>query len=103
VSTPRAPEQHGGRDTLVKGQRLVIKASTRRYRDEGVVPAAACSTPCAAVTPSTAFRKQFRSRFPQLKTWNGLTATTKSEPAAPGHVRRLEPATGLTTMGFLSG
>ena len=37
VSTLARLNNMGAQDTLVKGQRLVIKASARRFRDEGIV------------------------------------------------------------------
>ncbi len=43
VSTLARLNNLGAADALVKGQRLVIKASARRYRDEGVGVGAACA------------------------------------------------------------
>jgi len=68
----RAPEQHGAGDTLVKGQRLVIKASARRYRDEGVSPRPPRALHRAQRDTVYSISKQFQVSVPAVKTWNGL-------------------------------
>jgi membrane-bound lytic murein transglycosylase D len=62
----------GAGDTLVKGQRLVIKASARRYRGEGVSPGRRVLYTVRSGDTVYSISKQFQVSVPQLKTWNGL-------------------------------
>ena len=59
-------------DTLVKGQRLVLKASSRRYRDEGVRSGRRVLYTVRSGDTVYSISKQFQVSVPQLKTWNGL-------------------------------
>jgi membrane-bound lytic murein transglycosylase D len=59
-------------DTLVKGQRLVLKASTRRYRDEGVRSGRRVLYTVRNGDTVYSISRQFQVSVPQLKTWNGL-------------------------------
>jgi membrane-bound lytic murein transglycosylase D len=59
-------------DTLVKGQRLVIKASARRYRDEGVRSGRRVLYTVRNGDTVYSISKQFQVSIPQLKSWNGL-------------------------------
>ncbi len=72
VSTLARLNNMGAGDTLVKGQRLVIKASTRRYRDEGVSPGRRVLYTVRSGDTVYSISKQFQVSVPQLKTWNGL-------------------------------
>src|SRR5258708_10740531 len=53
-------------DTLVKGQRLVIKASARRYRDEGVSPGRRVLYTVRSGDTVYSISKQFQVSLPQL-------------------------------------
>jgi len=59
-------------DTLVKGQRLVLKASARRYRDEGVRSGRRVLYTVRSGDTVYSISRQFQVSVPQLKTWNGL-------------------------------
>jgi membrane-bound lytic murein transglycosylase D len=59
-------------DTLVKGQRLVIKASTRHYRDEGAQSGRRVLYTVRRGDTVYSISRQFQVSVPQLKTWNGL-------------------------------
>jgi len=59
-------------DTLVKGQRLVLKASARRYRDEGVKSGRRVLYTVRSGDTVYSISRQFQVSVPQLKTWNGL-------------------------------
>jgi len=59
-------------DTLVKGQRLVLKASARRYRDEGVRSGRRVLYTVRSGDTVYSISRQFQVSIPQLKTWNGL-------------------------------
>jgi membrane-bound lytic murein transglycosylase D len=59
-------------DPLVKGQRLVIKASARRYRDEGVVSGRRVLYTVRHGDTVYSISRQFQVSVPQLKSWNGL-------------------------------
>jgi membrane-bound lytic murein transglycosylase D len=62
----------GTTETLVTGQRLVIKASTRRYRDEGVQSGRRVLYTVRSGDTVYSISRQFQVSVPQLKTWNGL-------------------------------
>jgi membrane-bound lytic murein transglycosylase D len=72
VSTLARLNNIGAGDTLVKGQRLVIKASARRYRDEGVSPGRRVLYTVRSGDTVYSISRQFQVSVPQLKTWNGL-------------------------------
>ncbi len=59
-------------DSLVKGQRLVIKASARRYRDEGVVSGRRVLYTVRRGDTIYSISHQFQVSIAQLKTWNGI-------------------------------
>jgi membrane-bound lytic murein transglycosylase D len=85
VSTLAQLNSMGAQDTLVKGQRLVIKASARRYREERT-PAAGRRVVYTVRAGDTVYSisHQFQVSVPQLKSWNGLN---KNHPIRAG--RRL--------------
>ena len=72
VSTLARLNNLGTADALVKGQRLVIKASSRRYRDEGVVSGRRVLYTVRRGDTIFSISRQFQVSVPQLKTWNGL-------------------------------
>jgi membrane-bound lytic murein transglycosylase D len=72
VSTLARLNNLGTADTLVKGQRLVIKASTRRYRDEGAQSGRRVLYTVRRGDTVYSISRQFAVSVPQLKTWNGL-------------------------------
>jgi membrane-bound lytic murein transglycosylase D len=59
-------------DPLVKGQRLVIKASARHYRDEGIVSGRRVLYTVRHGDTVFSISRQFQVSVTQLKTWNGL-------------------------------
>jgi membrane-bound lytic murein transglycosylase D len=59
-------------DPVVKGQRLVIKASARRYRDEGVVSGRRVLYTVRRGDTVYSISRQFQVSVTQLKSWNGL-------------------------------
>jgi membrane-bound lytic murein transglycosylase D len=85
VSTLAQLNNLGAQDTLVKGQRLVIKASARRYREERTA-AAGRRVVYTVRNGDTVYSisHQFQVSVPQLKSWNGLN---KNHPIRAG--RRL--------------
>jgi membrane-bound lytic murein transglycosylase D len=62
----------GTADTLVKGQRLVIKASARRYRDEGVGSGRRVLYTVRSGDTVYSISRQFQVSAAKLKSWNGL-------------------------------
>jgi membrane-bound lytic murein transglycosylase D len=72
VSTLARLNNMGTADALVKGQRLVIKASARRYRDEGAQSGRRVLYTVRRGDTVYSISKQFQISVPQLKTWNGL-------------------------------
>ena len=72
VSTLARLNNMGTADTLVKGQRLVIKASTRRYRDEGTASGRRVLYTVRSGDTVYSISRQFQVTVPQLKSWNGL-------------------------------
>jgi membrane-bound lytic murein transglycosylase D len=62
----------GTADALVKGQRLVIKASARRFRDEGAGAGRRVLYTVRRGDTVFSISKQFQVSVPQLKSWNGL-------------------------------
>src|SRR5579863_6790484 len=72
VSTLARLNNMGAADTLVKGQRLVIKASARRYRDEGTGSGRRVLYTVRSGDTVYSISRQFQVSVPQLKSWNGL-------------------------------
>jgi membrane-bound lytic murein transglycosylase D len=72
VSTLAHLNNMGTADALVKGQRLVIKASARRYRDEGAQSGRRVLYTVRRGDTVFSISRQFQVSVPQLKTWNGL-------------------------------
>src|ERR1700693_5234349 len=72
VSTLARLNNLGTGDTLVKGQRLVVQASTRRYRDEGVVSGRRVLYTVRRGDTVYSISRQFQVSVAQLKTWNGI-------------------------------
>jgi membrane-bound lytic murein transglycosylase D len=72
VSTLARLNNMGTADTLVTGQRLVIKASARRYRDEGVRSGRRVLYTVRNGDTVYSISRQFQVSVPQLKSWNGL-------------------------------
>src|ERR1700722_1097574 len=72
VSTPARLKNMGTADTLVKRQRLVIKASARRYRDEGAQSGRRVLYTVRRGDTVYSISKQYQVTVPQLKSWNGL-------------------------------
>ena len=72
VSTLARLNNMGTSDALVKGQRLVIKASARRYRDEGVQSGRRVLYTVRNGDTIDSISRQFQVSIPHLKTWNGL-------------------------------
>jgi membrane-bound lytic murein transglycosylase D len=72
VSTLARLNNMGAADALVKGQRLVIKASARRYRDEGTGSGRRVLYTVRSGDTVYSISRQFQVTVPQLKSWNGL-------------------------------
>jgi membrane-bound lytic murein transglycosylase D len=72
VSTLARLNNLGTGDSLVKGQRLLIKASSRRYRDEGVVSGRRVLYTVRRGDTIYSISRQFQVSIAQLKTWNGI-------------------------------
>jgi membrane-bound lytic murein transglycosylase D len=72
VSTLARLNNMGAADTLVKGQRLVIKASARRYRDEGAGSGRRVLYVVRRGDTVYSISRQFQVSVPHLKSWNGL-------------------------------
>jgi membrane-bound lytic murein transglycosylase D len=72
VSTLARLNNMGAQDTLVKGQRLVIKASARRFRDEGIVSGRRLLYTVRSGDTVYSISRQFQVSVTQLKSWNGL-------------------------------
>jgi membrane-bound lytic murein transglycosylase D len=72
VSTLARLNNMGTTETLVTGQRLVIKASARRYRDEGVQSGRRVLYTVRSGDTVYSISRQFQVSVPHLKTWNGL-------------------------------
>jgi membrane-bound lytic murein transglycosylase D len=62
----------GTAEALVKGQRLVIKASTRRFRDEGAGSGRRVLYTVRRGDTVYSISRQFQVPVPKLKSWNGL-------------------------------
>jgi membrane-bound lytic murein transglycosylase D len=72
VSTLARLNNLGAQDSVVKGQRLVIKASARRFRDEGVVSGRRLLYTVRSGDTVYSISRQFQVSVSQLKSWNGL-------------------------------
>ena len=72
VSTLARLNDLNSQDRLVQGQRLVIKASTRRFRDEGPVSGKRTTYTVRNGDTVYSISKQFQVSIPKLKSWNGL-------------------------------
>ena len=72
VSTLARLNNMGSADALVKGQRLVIKASARRYRDEGGESGRRVLYTVRRGDTVFSISRQFQVSVPQLNNWNGL-------------------------------
>jgi membrane-bound lytic murein transglycosylase D len=72
VSTLARLNDLGAQDTLVKGQRLVIKASARRFRDEGIASGRRLLYTVRNGDTVFSIAHQFQVSVTQLKSWNGL-------------------------------
>jgi membrane-bound lytic murein transglycosylase D len=72
VSTLARLNNMAADDTLVKGQRLVIKASARRFRDEGAGSGRRVLYTVRQGDTVYSISRQFQVSVPQLKNWNGL-------------------------------
>jgi len=72
VSTLARLNNLSSQDTVIKGQRLVIKASTRRFRDEGVVSGRRLVYTVRSGDTVYSISRQFQVTVTQLKSWNGL-------------------------------
>ena len=72
VSTLAHLNNMGTTDALVKGQRLVIKASSRRYREEGTASGRRVLYVVRRGDTVYSISRQFQVTVPQLKSWNGL-------------------------------
>ncbi len=72
VSTLARLNNLGTGDSLVKGQRLLIKASSRRYRDEGAVSGRRVLYTVRRGDTIYSISRQFQVSVAQLKTWNGI-------------------------------
>jgi membrane-bound lytic murein transglycosylase D len=72
VSTLARLNNMAADDTLVKGQRLVIKASARRFRDEGEGSGRRVLYTVRQGDTVYSISRQFQVSVPQLKNWNGL-------------------------------
>ena len=72
VSTLARLNNLGTGDPLIKGQRLVIKASTRRYRDEGLVSGRRTLYTVRRGDTVFSISQHFQVSVTQLKSWNGI-------------------------------
>jgi membrane-bound lytic murein transglycosylase D len=72
VSTLARLNNLGAQDALVKGQRLVIKASSRRFRDEGIVSGRRLLYTVRSGDTVYSISRQFQVSVTKLKSWNGL-------------------------------
>lgn len=72
VSTLARLNNMGTGDTLIKGQRLVVKVSERRYREEGGSTGRRVLYTVHRGDTVYSISRQFQVSVSQLKTWNGL-------------------------------
>jgi len=64
----------GAGDSVVKGQRLIIKASARQYRSEGSVSGRRLLYTVRKGDTVFSISRQFQVSETQLKSWNGLNS-----------------------------
>jgi membrane-bound lytic murein transglycosylase D len=64
-------------DSLIKGQRLVIRASVRRYRGEGDSPGRRVTYTVRRGDTVFSISRQFQISVTKLKSWNGINARHK--------------------------
>ena len=72
VATLAQLNNMGSGASLVKGQRLVIKASSRHYRDEGVASGRRVVYTVRRGDTVFSISRQFQVSVAQLKVWNGI-------------------------------
>jgi membrane-bound lytic murein transglycosylase D len=72
VSTLARMNNMGTGDSLMAGQRLILKASSRHYRDEGVAAGRRVMYTVRRGDTIYSISRQFQVSVEQLKTWNGL-------------------------------
>jgi membrane-bound lytic murein transglycosylase D len=72
VSTLARLNNLGTGDPLIKGQRLLIKASSRHYRDEGIKTGRRSLYMVRRGDTVFSISRQFQVSVTQLKSWNGL-------------------------------
>jgi membrane-bound lytic murein transglycosylase D len=72
VSTLARLNNLGTGDSLIKGQRLVIKASTRQYRDEGLKSGRRTLYTVRQGDTVYSISAKFQVSITQLKSWNGI-------------------------------
>jgi membrane-bound lytic murein transglycosylase D len=72
VSTLARLNNLGAGDSLIKGQRLVIKASALRYRDEGLKSGRRTLYTVRQGDTVYSISRQFQVSVTQLKSWNGI-------------------------------
>jgi membrane-bound lytic murein transglycosylase D len=72
VSTLAHLNNMNAQDPLIKGQRLVIKASSRRFREEGSAAGRRVTYTVRSGDTVYSISKQFQVSVPQLNSWNGL-------------------------------
>ena len=77
VSTLARLNNLGTGDQLTKGQRLVIKASTRSFRGEGIKSGRRTLYTVRRGDTVFSISKQFQVSVTQLKSWNGLNKNHK--------------------------
>ncbi len=70
----------GSGDTLVKGQRLVIKVSDRHYRDEGVHSGRRVLYLVHKGDTVFSISHRFQVSVAQLKSWNGINQRHHIKP-----------------------
>ena len=80
VSTLARLNNMGSGDSLVKGQRLVIKASNVHYRDEGVPTGRRVQYTVRRGDSVATIARQFQVSVAQLKSWNGINQHHSIKP-----------------------
>ncbi len=103
VSTLAQMNNMGTSDTLVKGQRLVIKASTRRYRDEGAESGRRVLYTVRRGDTVYSISRQFQVSVPQLKSWNGLNEHHQIKAASVWSCTSIRTGNKGRHHGLLSG
>jgi membrane-bound lytic murein transglycosylase D len=80
VSTLARLNNLGTADALVKGQRLVLKASARHFRDEGAVSGRRVQYTVRRGDTVYSIARQFQVSVDHLKTWNGINQRHSIRP-----------------------